>query len=1306
MIGIKSFLLAAIVIIVIGNDVTARDARSNVSSSSRTLLRHPHRTLRAEDETSSSSSSVNVEEYMTTSSAAETTTTTTTLLLRQSTTSTTTLPYVSLPSFTLIVGPLLTLSSNTGSLLSVENNVAIRTNTLSGLQSALEYHLNGTLFTTTSTTTTSDQYHHWATQFEYASIDTLEYIQNVAAPGSNGGDDDDDDDGEYIAMLVTGGRIYFSPREVDVDDELPPLPSANEISTIVSSAITAEDKLVDTIRTLANGGGGGIAAQLYMCQTVSIVDVLLPTTNGNVAVVSTTEAEEEEVVVDESTSGGAEAQEIPTVAISSSSGTNPNIVSDDDDGSGGGGGTNPNFFIDNGGNNNNNNEEEQSSSSSSSNTNPNSSSSSLSSSSGTNPNFVNSNMSTTTATTNTPTTTDTPTTATIISMSPSTVSPTYYSIPTYPPTMDASSSASVSDDDGGVMTTTYDNEDDTTPTTTTTTNNNGQPGDDDDGATNTTDNGQPGDGTTTTIDNGDGTTATTVDNGDGTTTTTTTNGDGTTTTTVDGDGIITDNGDGTVTTDNGDGTTTTTTDNGDGGTTTTDNEEGMTTTTTDNEQQQQSGEEIGGGDVTDPTYSSTNDVDLSNIALEDAENSGMNKSMVMKGAIGGVLMGIVILGMIAVALFVRGKKRHRSKEMEDARKANGGNDDDGIKIAPMSTLIDSDLENGDEEDTDDGINFHSDLVNVNDTTAADDAYYNLCCAPRDAMQTPSPLTVDKEEDRAFDRLMTNALKACTPATKTSSEAPQLNCATSAATAAAGAAACGMAAGWTTSRALAEETDDDTSAEVVDDDSTSKVLPLRLRCHDSLHKMCPLNFDQICQKDPYGNINKEDEDNAATSAKNLVFDDIDAAYDLARKASIEREGLVNQKTEGVDNGGDDGIEELIRQAERRATTNGSDTASVDTKDIVGLVQAQLSQFNMKTPPRDTRPASPSTIRDSAPHDIVNNIKTAVAMKESSVTISPNEKSYLERPPSTSSTVPSTIGHEVRNIWFTSKEPEEEKYGIIGTINTAAKGNRSPEHLRNKSLPNVVTPTQSILRNTARYNASPVNVSRDPQDNDPPPSGSCFTASLDEMTRLKPAGRVISDENDSSIMGGSSMYDETVVHQLHDECESSPSTVPSYDFGLEERGRKARQESDTLKTKLESIIGRAARSMSPGLVRSGQQRQEKRRNKKDSDTKALISDDEGEDDSMSRPWEGKWGGGNRSSSFSRSPSTSPSKRSRAGRVSPMVNGSYQEGVSDGSNYDPDSDWDVDDTDVEVGAHQEDIFKAKSPTITKKNGHMRIW
>lgn len=1088
-------------------------------------LRHGGgRTLRAEDEVSSTRS--NVEKYMSSAVTAAAATT------RQSTASAVVdLPCVSLPSFTLIVGPLISLSSNTGSLLSIENNVAIRMNTLSGLQYAIEYYLNNTF-----TNNTDLQY--WD-EFEYAKIDSLDYIQNVAAPASN----NDAASGEYIAIEATGIQIYFNPPPNS--SSLFTLPTTQEGVTTVTSAITTEDKLANTIRTLSNPThGGGIAAQLYMCQTVSIIEVVLPTTttttgtaNGNgVACVEVVAVNDDEITSGATTA--AAADEIPTVvpvtttttttSTSLSSDTNPNFVTD-----AGSGGTNPNFV--NAGGDGSNSDEESSS------TNPNSSSSS--SSSGTNPN--NSVTSGTTTTTSTGTT-KTPTIISTISMSPSTTIPsTYSTIPTYPPTMYVS--ALVSSNDG---TTTIDNNNNGGDTTTTAIINNN------------------GDGSTATITNGEETgdgNNTTTDNGNGATTTTTT----------------TDNGDGTLITDNGDGTTTTT-DNGDGTST--------TTTTTNDVQQQSSGQgfDSGGHDVI-PTYSPPNDaaaVDLSNnIALKETENGGMNKSMVMKGAIGGVLMGIVILGMIAIALFVRGKKRHRTKEMVD----NGGGNDDGIKIVPMSTLLDSDLENGDEEETDHGINFHSDMVNVvNDTTAADDAYYNLCCAPRDAMQTPPPLTVDKEEDRAFDRLMTNALKACNPTTtKDSSKAPQLNCATiAAATAAAGAAAIGMAAGWTTSRALAEETDDDNSAEVVDDDSTSKALPLRLRCHDSLHKMCPLNFDQICQKDPYGNIHKEDDDDATTSAKNLVFDDIDKAYDLARNASIEREGLATNKEEGVDGGGDDGsIEELIRQAERRATTNGSDTASVDTKEIVSLVQAQLSQFNMKTPPRDTRSASPSSIRDSAPHDIVNNIKTAVAMKESSVTIPPNKKPYLERPPSTSSTVPSTAGHEVRNIWFTSKEPEEEKYGIIDTINTAAKGNRSPEHLRNKSLPNVVTPTQSILRNTARYNASPVNVSRE----DPPPSGSCFTSSSDEITHSKSAGRVMCDDNDSSLMGGSSLYDETVVHQLYDECESpSPSTVPSSDFGvLEERGRKARQKSDTLKTKLESILGRAARSMSPGMVRSGRE-----------------------------------------------------------------------------------------------------------------------
>jgi hypothetical protein len=82
---------------------------------------------------------------MSTLSSSTTTDTTTASQVRQSTTTSQPNNVISLPSFTLILGPLFTLSSNTGSLLSIENNIAIRTNTVSGLQYAFEYYLKNTL---------------------------------------------------------------------------------------------------------------------------------------------------------------------------------------------------------------------------------------------------------------------------------------------------------------------------------------------------------------------------------------------------------------------------------------------------------------------------------------------------------------------------------------------------------------------------------------------------------------------------------------------------------------------------------------------------------------------------------------------------------------------------------------------------------------------------------------------------------------------------------------------------------------------------------------------------------------------------------------------------------------------------------------------------------------------------------------------------------------------------------------------------------------------------------------------------------
>lgn len=184
MIGIPVLFLVAILFVgMIGNAELLRNGY--------VLRQGGDRTLRAEEEeVSSTTSSSHVEKLMSSSSSSSSATTLTAATsLRQSTTTSAAvdLPYVvSLPSLSLIVGPLISLSSNTGALLSIANNAAIRMNTLSGLQYAIEYYLNNTSFTNYDVEDNNDDDHHlydnyWQ-EFEYASIDSLDYIQNVAAP--------------------------------------------------------------------------------------------------------------------------------------------------------------------------------------------------------------------------------------------------------------------------------------------------------------------------------------------------------------------------------------------------------------------------------------------------------------------------------------------------------------------------------------------------------------------------------------------------------------------------------------------------------------------------------------------------------------------------------------------------------------------------------------------------------------------------------------------------------------------------------------------------------------------------------------------------------------------------------------------------------------------------------------------------------------------------------------------------------------------------------------------------------------------
>ena len=98
---------------------------------------------------------------------------------------------------------------------------------------------------------------------------------------------------------------------------------------------------------------------------------------------------------------------------------------------------------------------------------------------------------------------------------------------------------------------------------------------------------------------------------------------------------------------------------------------------------------------------------------------------------------------------------------------------------------------------------------------------------------------------------------------------------------------------------------------------------------------------------------------------------------------------------------------------------------------------------------------------------------------------------------------------------------------------------------------------------------------------------------------------------------------------------------------------------------------------------------------------TSDEEDEVNNVSKPWKAKW---------NTDPFTSNQCSTTLREVSPTIDNNV-----DGSNYDPDSDWDVSDAEVDiVEDHGEDAFEAKAPIQrmrdTKNNtadcGAIRIW
>jgi len=643
-------------------------------------------------------------------------------------------------------------------------------------------------------------------------------------------------------------------------------------------------------------------------------------------------------------------------------------------------------------------------------------------------------------------------------------------------------------------------------------------------------------------------------------------------------------------------------------------------------------------------------------------------------AIAGSLAAMVVaLG----AAFVIGRKRRRGKY--------DGGDGGG---PPMSTLVeDDDVENfrGGSEGNAYGVDSHhgfygpagggADVVVV----AADgDVFGNDDDSPARGDDIAEAARggggggdgfVDEDnsterQDLAFDRLMANASRikpvrkkpkfatTTTPRHKAydssnggSGAIPQLHCAALAA------------------REANDEPLDDFGDVINDVDSATKVVPLGSR--DSLHRT-----GDAATSGEIRNLNVLDrivDDAERRHAKNLVYDDIDDAINLANKAG--RDG-----SEDVDVV--DAIEDMIRHAAMAPRGDETEAATADSEEISGIenaTPARLNPFNMRDMDRQAQ----------TPHDILNDIKAAAEMRESSL-LSQREK-YLEKQLYYSSQVPATESNESStNVGqvagsITPKEPEEEKYDILDAINEVAKGKRSSSADANisgsksTSRLNVLPP--SILRNTNRC-TTPTPVSPDPPGKGRPGNKTPTVLVEDESTmmsdvffNLESVGMVMMKDDIGSSLPDSTNYSE-------------PSVAGGCGSSIFRRTREILSDR---------LVGRK-QDPPEGVKRPSSPPSEKEFSYGNPDTTAIISDDEDDDEkAISRPWKGKWD----------ADQTANKKRGSSSRE-------FSRGSTDGSNYDPDSDWDVDDMEMEYVLPIEDVFEARSPSMNKAKDKspVRIW
>jgi hypothetical protein len=259
-----------------------------------------------------------------------------------------------------------------------------------------------------------------------------------------------------------------------------------------------------------------------------------------------------------------------------------------------------------------------------------------------------------------------------------------------------------------------------------------------------------------------------------------------------------------------------------------------------------------------------------------------------------------------------------------------------------------------------------------------------------------------------------------------------------------------------------------------------------------------------------------------------------------------------------------------------------------------------------------------------------------------------------------------------------EPEEERYDILDTINEVARGKRTsdadaiiPRSTSTSGLHvtrlNVVPP--SILRTTTRCTDTL------PKSPDPPCSGYIRDRPRINVTRLNVTPPSILGED--SITMSDAFADLELVGTVLTSDDGGMSSYESTNYsGLTPSG---------------GGCGPNIFEQSRGILNRGGAAIMNTMNGKrsvDPDASAIVSDDDADDDddvAIHRPWKGRWEDDRRSNANSNNAKDDRSSTTKSRAISPRWG-------SDGSNYDPDSDWDVDDAEVEYDAHDVDAFEAR--------------